>query len=75
MLQQSDIKTKKDRCGKNPHKFLQVQLIESVVSDLDLEDKLLEREKYWRCQLFSNTHGVNSVLDLNDSKRKGCTKK
>ena len=45
----SDIKTKKDRCGtarhfnnkcsvvQNPHRFLQVQLIESVVSHLDLK--------------------------------------
>ena len=47
-----EIKTKKDRCGtarhfntkcsdvQNPHRFLQVQLIQSVVSDLDLENKL-----------------------------------
>ena len=56
-----DIKTKKDRCGtarhfnnkcfdiQNPLRFLQVKLIESVVSDLDLENKLWEREKSWRC--------------------------
>ena len=55
--------------------FLQVQLIESVVSDLDLENKLWEREKYWQCQLFTNTHGMNSVSDLYASKRKGCRKK
>ena len=58
-IHKSDIKTKKDRCGttsqfntnysdvQNPHRFLQVQLIESVVSNLDLENKLWEREKYW----------------------------
>ena len=57
-IHKSDIKTKKDRCGtarhfnskcsdvQNPHRFLQVQLIESVVSDLDLESKLWEGEKY-----------------------------
>ena len=60
---------------QNPQRFLQVQLIESVVSDLDLENKLWEREKYWQCQLFTNTHGMNSVSDLYASKRKGCRKK
>ena len=86
-IHKSDIKTKKDRCGtarhfnnkcfdvQNPHRFLQVQLIESVVSDLDLENKLWEREKYWQCQLFTNTHGINSVSDLYARKRKGCRKK
>ena len=86
-IHKSDIKTKKDRCGtarhfnnkcfdvQNPHRFLQVQLIESVVSDLDLENKLWEREKYWQCQLFTNTHGMNSVSNLFTSKRKGCRKK
>ena len=81
------MKTKKGRCGtarhlktkssdvQNRHRFLQVQLIESVVSDLDLENKLWEREKYWQCQLFTNTHGMNSVSDLYASKRKECRKK
>ena len=58
-IHKSDIKTKKDRCGtarhfntkcsgiQNSHRFFQVQLIESVVSDLYLENKLWEREKYW----------------------------
>ena len=41
----------------------------------DLEGKLWEREKYWQCQLFTNTHGMNSVSDLYSSKRKGCRKK
>ena len=57
-IHKSGINTKKDRCdtGKhfntkcsdvqNPHRFLQVQLIESLVSELDLESKLWEREKY-----------------------------
>ena len=85
-IHKSDIQTTKDRCGtarhfnskcsdvQNPHRFLQVQLIESVVSDLDLENKLWEREKYWQCQL-TNTHDMNSVSDLYASKRKGCRKK
>ena len=58
----------------NPHRFLQVQLIESVVSELDLENKLWEREKYWQCQLFTNTHGMNSVSDLYVSKEKDVEK-
>ena len=80
-IHKSNIKTKKGRCGttkqfntkcsdvQNPHRFLQVQLIESVVSDLDLENKLWEREKYWQCQLFTKTHGMNNVFDLHASKR------
>ena len=86
-IHKSDIKTKKDRCGtaihfnskcfdvQNPHRLLQVQLIESVVSDIDLENKLWKRKKYWQFQLFTKTHGMNSVSDLYTSKRKGCRKK
>ena len=85
-IHKSDIKAKKDRCGtarhfknkcsdvQNPYRFLQVQLVESVVSDLDLEHKLWEREKYWQCPLFTNTRGMNSVYGLCASKRKGCRK-
>ena len=58
----------------NPHIFLQVQSIESVQNDVNLEGKLWEREKYWQCQLFTNTHGMNSVSDLYLSKREGCRK-
>ena len=83
----SDIKTKKDRCGtarhfntkytdsSNPHTFLKVQIIESVQCDYNLEGKLWERERYWQCQLFTNTHGMNSVSDLYSTKRNGCRKK
>ena len=83
----SDIKTKKDSCGtsrhfnskcpdvQNPHRFLQVQLIESVVSDLDPENKLREKEKYWQCQLFTNTHGMNSVSNLYAGKKNRMYKK
>ena len=72
MIHESNIKTGKDRCGtvrhfnskcsnvQNLHRFLQVQLILSVVNDLDLENKLWESEKYWQCQLFTNIHGMNS---------------
>ena len=62
----NDIKTKKDSCGtvrhfnseccdiKNPHQSPQVQLIESVSSDINLEGELGESEKY--------LHGNNSFL-------------
>ena len=55
-IHKSDIKSQKDRCGtprhfnakccdvQNPHRSLQAQLIESVVNDLDLANKLWERE-------------------------------
>ena len=52
-----------------------IQLIESLVSDLDLENKLREREKCWECQLFTNTHDMNSVFDVYASKGKRCRKK
>ena len=86
-IHKSDIKTKKDRCGtaryfntkctdsSNPHKFLKKQIIESVQCDYNLQGKLWERGRYWQCQLFTNTHGMNSVSDLYSTKRKGCRKK
>ena len=61
--------------SSNPRKFLKVQIIESVQCDYNLEGKLWERERYWQCQLFTNTHGMNSVSDLYSTKRKGCRKK
>ena len=82
----SDIKTKKGRCGavshfnskcsdvQNAHRFLQIQLIESVVGDLDLENNLWERANYWQSQLFTNIHGMDSVSDLYASKTKGFRK-
>ena len=87
-VHKSDIKTNKDRCGTarhfnnkckhpyNPHGFLKVQLIERVECEEEslLNDILWHREKYWQTQLFTNTHGMNSILDLYCSKRKGCRK-
>ena len=58
----------------NKH-FLQTDGASHLLLILDLENKLWEREKYWQCQLFTNTHGMNSVSDLYASKRKGCRKK
>ena len=86
-IHRSDIKTKKDKGGiarnfstkctdsSNPYKCLQIQIIEFVQRDYNLEGKLWERKRYWQCQLFTNTHGMNSVSDLYSTKRKGCRKK
>ena len=65
-IHKSDIKTKNDRCGTSRH-F-------NTKCDYNLEGKLWERERYWQCQLFTNTHGMNSVSDLYSTKRKGCRK-
>ena len=84
----SDIETKKGKCGtarhlhnkcfikpyNHPHIFLRIQSIESLQSDANLEGSLWGREKYWRYQLFTNTHGMNSVFDLYSTKRRGCRK-
>ena len=59
----------------NPRKVLKVQITESVHCGYSLEGKLWERERYWQCQIFTNTHGMNSVSDLHSTKRKGCRKK
>ena len=86
-IHKSDITTKKYRCVtaryfnnkcsdvQNLHSFLQVQLTESLVSDLDLENKLWEREKCWECQLFTSAHDMNSVFDVYTSKGKRCRTK
>ena len=86
-IHKSDIKTKKDRCGtaryfktkctdsSNPHKFLKMQIKESVQCDYNLQGKLLQRGRYWQCQLFTNSYGMNSVSDLYSTKRKGSRKK
>ena len=88
-IHKSDIKTKKERCGSarhfnrkcyhdtNPFQYVQVQLIEQIESNSseNIEDVLWDREKYWQSQLFTITKGMNSILDLYSSKRKGCRKR
>ena len=88
-IHKSDIKTKKERCGRarhfnskcyhdiNPFQYLKVQLIEQVhCNDLEnIEDILWDREKYWQSQLFTIAKGINSILDLYSSKREGCRKR
>ena len=71
-IHKEDIKTKKDRSGtvrhfknkfcdsSSPYIFLQEQSIEYVQSDITLESKLWQKEEYWQCQLFANTHAMNS---------------
>ena len=63
-----------DMCknDNNILQFLSVQIIEQVYSnDTDIEEILWHQEKYWQSQLFSTTHGINSLIDLYYSKRKG----
>ena len=88
-IHKSDIKTKKERCGSarhfnskcyhdiNPFQYLKVQLIEQVHSnDLEnIEGILWDREKYWQSPLFTIDKGMNSIVDLHSSKRKGCRKR
>ena len=61
----------------NPHGFLKVQLIKQVFcgASKDTKNILWEREKYWQCQLFINTHGMGSISDLYSRSKKGCRKK
>ena len=83
----TDIKSNKDKCGTAKHfngmfknynnnfQFFSVQIIEQVYSNAtDIEEILWHREKYWQSQLFTTTHGMNSLTDLYCSKRKGFRK-
>ena len=56
--------------------FLYVQVIEQVYSTAtDIEEILWKNgEKYWQSQLFTTTHGTNSLTHLYCSKRKGYRK-
>ena len=53
--------------------YLQVQLIEQVfVRKVEVIDKILwEREKYWEAQLFTLTHGLNSISEWYAINRRG----
>ena len=61
--------------SSSSHKFLKVQIIESVQCDYNLEGNLWKMERYWQCQIFTNTHCMNSVSDLYSTKRKGFREK
>ena len=48
---------------KNISQFLSVQIIEQVCSNAtDIEEMLWHREKYLQSQLFTTTHGMNSLM-------------
>ena len=84
-IQKSDIKINKDRfctarhfnnkcCSpNNKHAYLNVQIIQQVFNNnqFSIEDLLLEREKYWLAQLFTNLYRMNFINDLYRMKRKG----
>ena len=49
--------------------------MEQVYSNAtDIEEVLWHRKKYWQNQLFTATHGMNSLTDLYCSKPKGYRK-
>ena len=86
-IHKTNIKANKDICRTAKHfngmckndnnifQFLSVQMIELVYSNAtDIEEILWDREKYWQSQLFTTTHGMNSLIDLYCSKGKGYRK-
>ena len=56
--------------------FLSVQVIEQVYTTAtDIEEILWKNgEKYWQSQLFTTSHGTNSLTNFYCSKRKGYRK-
>ena len=80
-----DIKTKKERGGTSRHfnekclystspfGYVKVQIIEQVYSEdpSNMKEVLWYRERYWQSQLFTVTHGMNSINNLYSKKRKG----
>ena len=86
-IHKRDIKTNKDRCWMEKHfngmckndnnifQFSSVQIIEQVYSNAtDIEEVSWHSKKYWQSQLFTTTHGMDSLTDLYCSKRKGYRK-
>ena len=83
------MKTKKERCGSTRHfnigcyhgadrfQYLKVEVIEwALRNNLEIiEDILWDREKYRQSLLFTTANGMNSILDLYSSKKKGCRKR
>ena len=54
---------------------LKIRLIESVnLPDNLLEQKQWQHEKYWQAQLFTLSHGLNSLSDRYCLNRKGYRK-
>ena len=85
-VHKSDIKTKehcgtsrhlneKCLCSTSPFGYVKVQIIEQVYSeDPSNIEVLWYRERYWQSQLFTVTHGMNSINDLYCKKHKGYRK-
>ena len=87
-IHKSDTNTGKIRCGVASHllnvcesgtcktEYLQVQLIEHVlVREGENADKVLwKREKNWQAQLFTLTHGLNSINEWYALNRRGYRK-
>ena len=48
------------------HTFLKVHIIEQKLNNnqCSIEDLILEQEKYWQAQLFTNLYGMNHINDL-----------
>ena len=60
------------KTNKKTFQFLSVQIIEQVYSNAtDIEEILWHREKYWKSQLFTTVHGMNSLIDLYSPKGNG----
>ena len=88
-IHESDINTKKDRCGvarnfnnkcrhpQNTSAFLKIQPIEQmcVEDESKLDETFWDREKFWQALLFTNSYGMNSLADLYSKKRKRYRKK
>ena len=68
-------------CSNSPFGYVKVQIISDQkfrqVHSEDLskiEEVLWYRERYWQSQLFTGTHGMNSINDIYTKKHKGYRK-
>ena len=87
-IHKSDTNTGKVSCGVANHllnvcksaisktEYLQVQSIEQVFArkGADTDKILWEKEKYWQAQLFTLTHGLNSISEWYEINRRGYCK-
>ena len=68
----TDVELHKYRDSQNPHAFFKIQPTEhvTVIEERKLDDTLWQREKYWQALLFTNSQGMNGMVDLYSKKRK-----
>ena len=54
-------------------RYVKVQIIEQVHSEdpSKIEEVFWHRERYWKSQLYTVTHGMNCINDLYSKKCKG----